>query len=186
MVTLGCVRLSRVRVLKYRMIEEVTAENFSIASVDLQFFIHKNRRKIANQYGYKYRIVKKLICYENFTGEEFDEDKNQRRYMGDKNAKFFIPIFPRVFQFIPWVPRHTSENPTVAPTILCVPEIGSFKNVATISQNALLAEREKKKLVSTLLNVLAFKYLLGDYSEYCPDLRRFYSWWVMEKVERAL
>ena len=36
--------------------------------------------------------------------------------------------------WMPLVPRATSEKPTVAPTMLCVPEMGSFKNVATISQ----------------------------------------------------
>ena len=34
----------------------------------------------------------------------------------------------------PAVPRHTSENPTVAPTMECVPEIGSRNAVASSSQ----------------------------------------------------
>ena len=45
----------------------------------------------------------------------------------------FLPIIPSFIQPIPLAPFTTIEKPSVAPTILCVPETGSLKNVATSS-----------------------------------------------------
>lgn len=53
------------------------------------------------------------------------------------------PMVPKVDQLMPWVPRATKEKPTVAPTMLCVPEIGSLNHVATISHTALPAVLNK-------------------------------------------
>lgn len=46
-----------------------------------------------------------------------------------------------VIQLIPLAPFNTKENPTVAPTALCVVETGKWKTVATISQNAVPKKR---------------------------------------------
>jgi len=51
-------------------------------------------------------------------------------------------MVPSVLQVIPPGPRATKENPTVAPTMLWVPEMGSLKYVATISQTALPAANQ--------------------------------------------
>ncbi len=48
-----------------------------------------------------------------------------------------LPIDPSFHQLIPSMPRATREKPSTEPTILWVPEIGIFKNVARISQMAL-------------------------------------------------
>lgn len=47
------------------------------------------------------------------------------------------PILRSPFHLILSRPRRTRENPTVAPTILCVPEMGILKKVAAISHKAL-------------------------------------------------
>jgi hypothetical protein len=54
------------------------------------------------------------------------------------------PMVPKVDHVMPEVPRATRENPTVAPTMLCVPEMGSLKYVATINHMALPAVIKKK------------------------------------------
>lgn len=58
-------------------------------------------------------------------------------------------IVPRVFHCTPWVPRATRLNPMVEPTILCVPEIGSLKKVATNNQHALLAKAAKQPSINS-------------------------------------
>lgn len=45
-----------------------------------------------------------------------------------------LPIIPSLTQPMPLNPFTTMEKPMVAPTILCVPETGSFRKVAKISQ----------------------------------------------------
>jgi len=47
---------------------------------------------------------------------------------------FYIPILANTFHCIPCEPCATSAKPTVAPTILCVPDTGKLKNVATNNQ----------------------------------------------------
>jgi len=47
---------------------------------------------------------------------------------------FYIPILANTFHCIPREPCATRAKPTVAPTILCVPETGKLKNVATNNQ----------------------------------------------------
>lgn len=48
-----------------------------------------------------------------------------------------LPIFPKVVQLTPSKPRAQREKPTVAPTMVWVPEMGSLKKVATRFQMAL-------------------------------------------------
>lgn len=50
----------------------------------------------------------------------------------------------------PCVPRATRLNPIDDPTMLCVPEIGSFMNVATSSQSALLASADKQPSINSI------------------------------------
>lgn len=50
----------------------------------------------------------------------------------------------------PFVPRATKLKPNVEPTILCVPEIGNFKNVAISSHSALLASAETNPSISSV------------------------------------
>jgi len=47
---------------------------------------------------------------------------------------FYIPILANTVHCIPCEPCATSAKPTVAPTILCVPDTGKLKNVATNNQ----------------------------------------------------
>jgi hypothetical protein len=56
---------------------------------------------------------------------------------------------PNLKNFSPAVPRATKLKPMVEPTILCVPDIGSFMNVATNSQRALLANAAKQPSISS-------------------------------------
>lgn len=51
---------------------------------------------------------------------------------------------------MPLVWRATKLNPSVEPTMLCVPEIGNFKNVATKSQSALLANADTKPNINSV------------------------------------
>lgn len=51
---------------------------------------------------------------------------------------------------MPLVCRATKLKPSVEPTMLCVPDIGSFKNVATKSQKALLAKAETKPNINSV------------------------------------
>lgn len=46
------------------------------------------------------------------------------------------PIFSSSDHLTPFCPLATSENPMVAPTMQCVPEMGSFKNEATSCHTA--------------------------------------------------
>lgn len=47
---------------------------------------------------------------------------------------FNIPILANTPHCIPFAPFTTTAKPTVAPTILCVPDTGKLKNVATNNQ----------------------------------------------------
>lgn len=58
-------------------------------------------------------------------------------------------IVPMVDHFKPWVPLATKEKPIVEPTILWVPEMGSFKKVATKSHIALLARAAKQPSINS-------------------------------------
>lgn len=51
---------------------------------------------------------------------------------------------------MPFVPCETREKPSVEPTMLCVPEIGNFKNVAANSQRALLANAETNPNINSV------------------------------------
>lgn len=55
-----------------------------------------------------------------------------------------------VRQCKPLVPFATRLKPIDAPTILCVPEIGSLKNVATKSQAALAASALKHPSINSV------------------------------------
>lgn len=63
-----------------------------------------------------------------------------------------IPIIPSLAHPIPLNPLTTIENPIVAPTMLCVPETGSFRNVAKINQ--MQEPREKRNIVTFLFILL--------------------------------
>lgn len=52
-------------------------------------------------------------------------------------TKTNLPMVPNVFQCSPEVPLATKLNPMDEPTMLCVPEMGSLRNVAMSSQMAL-------------------------------------------------
>lgn len=56
---------------------------------------------------------------------------------------------PNLLQFNPVVPRATKLKPIVDPTMLCVPEIGSLRNVATNSQSAELASADNKPIINS-------------------------------------
>lgn len=59
-------------------------------------------------------------------------------------------IRPSVPQRRPCVPRATKLKPIVDPTMLWVPEIGSFRNVATNSQTALLDNAAKQPSINSI------------------------------------
>ena len=50
------------------------------------------------------------------------------------NSVVLLPIKPRLPQFTPDEPAPTNEKPIHAPTMLCVPETGSFNSVAISCQ----------------------------------------------------
>jgi hypothetical protein len=62
--------------------------------------------------------------------------------IGDTNQE--ATIVPNVIQLKPNVPLATKENPTVAPTILCVVDTGTRKKVATANQMAQPAKKNNK------------------------------------------
>ena len=62
--------------------------------------------------------------------------------------KLSLPIIPSFIQPIPLTPFTTIENPRVAPTILCVPETGNLKKVATNSH------RQEPKILYELKHVV--------------------------------
>lgn len=51
---------------------------------------------------------------------------------------------------MPCVLRATKEKPNVDPTMLWVPDIGNFKNVATNNQRALLAKAETNPNINSV------------------------------------
>lgn len=63
---------------------------------------------------------------------------------------FGVDKLLNVIHCTPFVPRATKLNPNVEPTMLCVPEIGNFKNVATSSHRALLASADTKPSISSV------------------------------------
>lgn len=80
--------------------------------------------------------------------------KNQKislKFLFPFHFQLFSALFlPNVVQATPCVPRATRLKPIVEPTILCVPEIGSFKNVATNNQRALLANADTKPNINSV------------------------------------
>jgi hypothetical protein len=52
----------------------------------------------------------------------------------DRDYFVGLPILANSIHWMPRAPRATRAKPTVAPTILCVPDTGKLKNVATSSQ----------------------------------------------------
>lgn len=62
--------------------------------------------------------------------KEITEIKEKRSVTKNFNE----PIFPNSTHWIPRAPCATKAKPTVAPTILCVPDTGKLKKVATSNQ----------------------------------------------------
>ena len=52
------------------------------------------------------------------------------------------------------VPRVTSEKPMVAPTMLCVPEMGNLRKVATSSQTPLPPSAARLPIISSVSELL--------------------------------
>lgn len=66
-----------------------------------------------------------------------------------ENTQWFpIPIRSNSSHLTPWWPLATMEKPIVAPTMQCVPEMGSFKKEAVSCQTADPATDKKKHMTS--------------------------------------
>lgn len=91
---------------------------------------------------------------------------------GDANHEATTRIMS--FHLIEPQPRSTTEKPMVAPTILCVPEIGIFKAVATMFQTD-EPVRSKLELESYGKLAIVKQGFIRIAQKYCPGIALSYQ-----------